>query len=211
VTLQRGVLDGRLITEVEARRYVPYFDMSTIWGFFSPVPFHEVRFRMSAGLGRGAGIQMAVAAREYDDPSTTVVFRPLENRGYRAELKGMWSPAEKVQVDAGYDLDWAAHAFLHSFDGSVAVDWLPRLRTRFFGTSFQQFEAFRLGDGRAYGGGMGAEWTVTDRIRLDGLVSLIRQEAGRGGENDAWNQTRASFGLRYEFGDDPGLARRRRP
>lgn len=210
LTLQRGILDGRLITEVEARRYVPYFDMSTIWGFFSPVPFHEVRLRLSAGLGRGAGVQMAVAAREYDDPSTTVVFRPLENRGYRAELKGMWTPVEKVQVDAGYDMDWAAHAFLHSFDGSVAVQWVPRLRTRFFGTSFQQFEAFRLGDGRAYGGGLGAEWTVTDRVRLDGLVSVIRQEAGRGGENDAWNQTRASFGLRYEFGDDPGLARRRR-
>lgn len=211
LSLQRGLFDGRLLTEVGARRYIPYFEMSTIWGFFSPVPFHEARFRLSAGLGRGSGIQLQLAAREYDNPATTVIFRPLENRGYRAELKGMWSPSDRVQMEAGYDLDWAAHAFLHSFDGSVSVQWVDALRTRLFGTSFQQFEAFRLGDGQAYGGGMGVEWTLGHRVRLDGMVSLIRQEAGRGGEDDAWNQTRASFGLRYEFGDDPGLRRRRRP
>lgn len=210
VTLQRGILDGKLLAEVEARRYVPYFDMSTIWGFFSPVPFHELGLRLNAGLSRGTGVQLGFAAREYDDPGVAVVFRPLEDRGYRAHAKAMWSPRERVQVEAGYDLDWAAQAFLHAFDGSVAVQWLPELRSRFFGTSFQQFEAFRLGDGRAFGGGLGMEWMATDRIRVDGLMSVIRQEAGRGGENDAWNQTRASFGLRYEFGEDPGLRRRSR-
>ena len=120
------------------------------------------------------------------------------------------SPVSCIQLDAGYDRDWAAHSFLHSFDGAVAAQVRPGLRTRFFGTSFQQFEAFRLGEGRAYGGGAGLEWTLTDRIRVDGAVSVIRQSAGRDGPNDAWSQTRASFGLRYEFGEDPGLRRRRR-
>lgn len=210
VALQRGLMDGRWVAEVEGRRYVPYFDMSTIWGFFSPVPFHEARLRLSGGLGAGAGVQVAVAAREYDDPEATVVFRPLRDRGYRAEVRGTWSSGERLQIDAGYDLDWAAHAFLHSLDGSVTVGWTEALRTRAFGTSFQQFEAFRLGDGSAFGGGIGLEWNATDRVRLDGMLSLIRQEGGRGGEGDAWTQTRASFGMRYEFGEDPGLARRRR-
>jgi hypothetical protein len=198
------------MAELEARRYVPYFDLSTIWGFFSPVPFHEAGIRLNVGLSRGTGLRLGVAAREYDDPNAVTVFRPLRNRGYRAQAKAMWSPAQWAQVDAGYDLDWAAHSFLHSFDGSVATQWRPEFRTRVFGTSFQQFEAFRLGDGRAYGGGFGLEWTVTDRILLDGAISVIRQEAGRDGPNDAWSQTRASLGLRYEFGEDPGLRRRRR-
>jgi opacity protein-like surface antigen len=210
ITLQRGFLGGRLMAELEARRYVPYFDLSTIWGFFSPVPFHEAGIRLNVGLSRGTGLRLGVAAREYDDPNAVTVFRPLRNRGYRAQAKAMWSPAQWAQVDAGYDLDWAAHSFLHSFDGSVATQWRPEFRTRVFGTSFQQFEAFRLGDGRAYGGGFGLEWTVTDRILLDGAISVIRQEAGRDGPNDAWSQTRASLGLRYEFGEDPGLRRRRR-
>ena len=56
----------------------------------------------------------------------------------------------------------------------------------------------------------GLEWILSDRVRVDGVVSMIRQEAGRDGPNDQWNQTRASFGLRYEFGEDPGLRRTRR-
>lgn len=210
VTLQRGLAGGRLLAEVEGRRYAPYFDMNTIWGFFSPVPFHEARVRLSGGLSRGTGFQLALAAREYGDPEAATIFRPLENKGYRAELATMWSPSETVQVDAGYDLDWGAATFLHSFDGSVAVQWTEAFRSRVFGTSFQQFEAFRLGEGRAFGGGLGLEWLVTDRILVDGMLSVVRQDAGRDGPNDEWNQTRASFGLRYEFGEDPGLRRRRR-
>lgn len=210
VSLQRGLAGGRYVAEVEARRYVPYFDMSTIWGFFSPVPFHEVGVRVNGGFSRGMGVQLGVAARQYDDAGATVIFRPLEDRGYRAQAKAVWRPSSSLQLEAGYDLDWAAHAFLHAFDGSVGLEWVPEFRTRVFGTSFQQFEAFRLGDGRAFGGGVAAEWTATDRVRVDGVLSVIRQDAGRGGANDAWNQTRASFGLRYAFGEDPGLRRSRR-
>ena len=209
LTLQRGLFDGRLISEFEVRRYVPYFELNTIWGFFSPVPFHEARVQFSAGLARGAGLQVALAAREYDDPNATVIFRPLENQGYRAEVATLWTPLERVQVDLGYDLDWGAASFLHAFDGSVRVDWTSAFATRAFATSFQQFETFRLGDGRAFGGGLALEWTVTSRVLLDGNVSMIRNDGGRGGPGDEWNQTRASFGLRYEFGEDPGLRRRR--
>lgn len=210
LSVQRALWQGRLLSEIAVRRYVPYFELNTIWGFFSPVPYHEVGLRMSTGLGRGAGVHLEVAAREYDDPEATVVFRPLENRGYRGRLGTLWSPVSRVQVELGYDLDWGAASFLHAFDGSVRVAWSPSLSTRTFATSFQQFEAFRLGEGRALGGGFGVEWTVSDRVRFDGTASVIRNDGGRGGAGDEWNQTRASFGLRYEFGEDPGLRRRRR-
>ncbi|HSM06476.1 MAG TPA: hypothetical protein VK858_17775 [Longimicrobiales bacterium] len=210
LTLQRALGSGRYLLEVEARRYVPYFELSTIWGFFSPVPFHEGRVRLSGGFGPDTGFRVAMAVRNYSDPGTTTVFAPMEDTGYRGEVGFLWSPAERVQVDLGYDLDWGPSAFLHAFDGSVAVDWVPSLRTRVFATSFQQFEAYRLGDGRAFGGGLGVEWILSDRVRLDGMWSLIRQDHGRGADDDVWNQNRATVGLRYEFGSDPGLSRRRR-
>ncbi|MEJ2539230.1 MAG: hypothetical protein P8188_04565 [Gemmatimonadota bacterium] len=210
VTLQRGIGSGRFLLEVEARRYVPYFELSTIWGFFSPVPFHEAGVRLSGGFSQGTGFRVSLAGRRYSDPATTVIFDPLKDDALRAEAQFLWSPSESVQVELGYDLDWGAAAFLQSFDGAVAVDWTPGLRTRVFATSFQQIESFRLGDGRAIGGGLGLEWVLTDRIRLDGQWSLIRNDGGRGGPGDEWNQNRATVGLRYEFGSDPGLNRRRR-
>lgn len=210
LTLQRGLLSGRILTEAEVRRYVPYFELSTIWGFFDPVPYHEARIRVSGGASRGTGFRVALAARQYDDPATDALFRPLEDRGYRVEAAGLWSPSDLLRFEAGYDLDWGASAFLHSFDGSAIFEWSPFLRTRLTLMSFQQFEAFRLGDGRAVGGLFSADWAVSDRVRLDGVVSLVNQEAGRDGPGDSWDQVRASLGIRYEFGEDPGLRRRRR-
>ncbi|MEQ9568636.1 MAG: hypothetical protein RLN75_00480 [Longimicrobiales bacterium] len=207
LTLQRAFRDGRVLAEVEARRYVPYFELSTVWGFFSPVPYHEGRLRLSAGLSRTAGLQLSLAARSYGDASVTTVFEPLEDRGWQAELTGRWSAGERVDLQAAWQLDWGASAFLHSLDAAVGVRLTSALQARLTGTTFQQFEAFRLGDGRALGGGASLEWTASERVGLDAGMLLLRQDAGRGGADDVWNQTRGWFGLRYAFGDDPALRR----
>lgn len=207
VTLQRAFREGRLLGEVEARRYVPYFELSTVWGFFSPVPYHEGRLRLSAGLSRTAGLQLSLAARSYGDAAVATVFEPLEDRGWQAELNGTWSPSTRVDLQAAWQVDWGASAFLHSLDAAVGVRLAPTLRARLTGTSFQQFEAFRLGDGRALGGGAALEWAATERVQVDAGMLLLRQDAGRGGSEDVWNQTRGWFGLRYAFGDDPALRR----
>jgi hypothetical protein len=209
-TLQRTLASGRILAEVEARRYVPYFDLSTNWGFFDPVAFNEVGMRLNAGFGRDFGVQLGVAAREYEATNVDPFLRPLENRGYRGELRANWRPGPRIAVDAGYDLDWATSAFLHSADGSVRVFVTDELTLQMSGTSFQQFQAFRLGDGRAYGGSLGFDWALSPRVRLDGRLSMIRQSDGRGGPGESWNQLRGGMGLRYEFGSDPGLQRRRR-
>lgn len=209
VNLRRPLASGRIIAEVGGRRYVPYFDLNTIWGYFSPVPYNEARVRMSVGLNRDTGLRLVLAAREYGDVGYTPLLRPLEDRGYRAELGGSWR-VSRFLLEAGYDMDWAASAFLHGVDASVAFDLTPDLRVQAAGTSFQQFQAFRLGDGQAYGGSLAVDWALTDRIRLDGRVGLIRQSDGRGGPAESWNQLRGGLSVRYEFGEDPGLRRRRR-
>lgn len=208
LTLQRAIGDGRWLAEIEARRYVPYFELSTIWGFFSPVAYHEGRLRLSAGLARNVGLRVSLAAREYGDASVPTVFAPLEDRGYQAELDGQWSPSERVQLQATWQLDWGTSAFLHAIDTSVGVQLSSTLRLQVTGTSFQQFEAYRLGDGRAWGGGLSFDFAASDRVRLEGGGLVLRQDAGRGGNDDVWNQTRSWFGLRYTFGNDPALRRR---
>ncbi|HUP50959.1 MAG TPA: hypothetical protein VM198_00680, partial [Longimicrobiales bacterium] len=42
VTWSAPLREGRWLVEASARRYVPYFDLSTLWGFFEPVSYHEV-------------------------------------------------------------------------------------------------------------------------------------------------------------------------
>jgi hypothetical protein len=205
VTLQRALFDGRVLTEVEARRYVPYFELSTVWGFFSPVPYREARLRVSTGWSRSAGIQLSVAGREYGDASVVSVLQPLEDRGWQAEATGQWSPAERVQLHGSWQIDWGNSAFLHSIDAALRLSLSDAVKLQVSGMSFQQFEAYRLGDGRALGGGVSAEILASERVRVEGGATLLRQDAGRGGADDVWNQTRGWFGLRYTFGNDPAL------
>jgi hypothetical protein len=207
VTLQRTLASGRLLAEVTARRYVPYFELSTVWGFFSPVPYREGRVRMHAGLSRTAGLSLSLAAREYGDASVSTVLSPLEDRGWQGELAGEWRPDERLELQGSWQLDWGNSAYLHAIDAAVGVRLHRAVRVRLSGTSFQQFEAYRLGDGRALGGGVSMDVQASQRVNLDAGVFLMRQDAGRGSSDDVWNQTRGWFGLRYAFGDDPALRR----
>ena len=210
VTLQRALLDGRVLAEVEGRRYVPYFELSTVWGFFSPVPYREARVRVSTGFSRSAGVQFALARREYGDANVVSVLQPLEDRGWQAEVTGQYSPTERVQLQGSWQLDWGNSAFLHSLDVGVNLSVSDAVKLRASGMSFQQFEAYRLGDGRALGGGLSAEILASERVSVEGGATLLRQDAGRGGADDVWNQTRGWFGLRYTFGNDPALRGRGR-
>src|SRR5690606_25639915 len=37
--------DGRVMLEARASRYVPYFELWTIWGYFNPVGYHQIEGR----------------------------------------------------------------------------------------------------------------------------------------------------------------------
>ena len=208
LTAQHLFNDGQTMVEIEGRRYLPYFDLSTIWGFFSPVPYHEARLRVASGT-RALSWRVEGGLRSYGDPSTITVLEPLEDRAWQMGLGAEWVPASDLRIALGWDLDWGTSAFLHSLD--LRLGWTPsdRLALGLNGTSFQQFEGFRVGDGRAVGMGADLRAGLTDQVAFDAGLFVMRHDAGRGEASDFWTQTRAWTGLRYTFGDDPALGRRR--
>ena len=86
--------------------------------------------------------------------------------------------------------------------------WRPdeRLSVRASATTFQQIEQFRLGDGRAWGGGFSVDKSVAERLALSAGVSMLRLSGDSAAGRDPWNQSRAWSSLRWELGSDPGLA-----
>lgn len=208
LTAQRLFREGRTMAELEARRYLPYFDLSTIWGFFSPVPYNEARVRVASG-NREFSWRLEGGIRSYGAPSTVTVFQPLEDQAWQVGVGAGWSPVSTLKLEAGWDLDWGTSAFLHALD--LRLGWTPveSISIGLTGTSFQQFEGFRIGDGRALGFGTDLRAFLGSRVSLDGGLFVMRHDAGRGEASDLWTQTRAWTGLRYTFGDDPAIGRRR--
>ncbi|MDT8368078.1 MAG: hypothetical protein RQ745_02645, partial [Longimicrobiales bacterium] len=137
------------------------------------------------------------------------VLSPLRDHGVRVDA-GARHGVGPLALDLRYEMDWGPSAFLHGTDLSVRWATDPSWSVGVTGTTLQQIEAFRLGDGRVWGGGVDARFEVLEGIEVSASGFLLRQDLGRGDPDDVWYQTRASMAVRYRFGDDPALRRRTR-
>jgi hypothetical protein len=196
------VLPG-VVIEGTLRRYLPYFQLSTIWGFFSPVPYHEalVRARFSP-FGRTSAL-LSTGVRRYSDTQRSDFIAPLTEDGWRAEASLASAPRAGWTTDATYRIEWGAGAFLSSFDAGVR--WSPRegVVVGVIGTASQQILEFRVGEGRVFGGGLTAGIDLPSRARLDGGAALYRHAPEGRATESPWNQTRVWTSLSIAFGDEP--------
>jgi hypothetical protein len=204
LTASAPLLDGRWLVEVSGRRYVPYFDLSTIWGFFEPVSYSEVVGRLAWSPSSALGVWVSGGHRRYGDTGATVIIEPMRGTGWRADAGAQWSPAPEWTVAGRYELEWGPGGFLNSADASVRFAVNDRLSASLSALSFQQIEEYRLGEGRAFGGGVSAEYQWTDRAWLMAGGSLIRHRDGGNVFTSPWNQGRAWTSLRFDIGGDPG-------
>jgi hypothetical protein len=192
--------------ELTARRYLPYFELHTIWGFFSPVAYHEAELRGSWARG-AAALWAAGSYRAYQDAAADAFLHAPAERGWRLAGGGQWSVAPRWSAQAQLATELIPGAFLSSADVTVRVRVHSRVALAATGTGFQQIEEFRVGDGRILGIALTGDVAVSERVRLDAGGAAYRMRDGTRSDAYDWNQLRAWSSLRVELGRDPGLAR----
>jgi hypothetical protein len=193
--------------EATARRHLPYFELNTIWGFFSPVGYHEAEGRATWRPDPSLSVWASAGWRRYEEANATVIFRPLEQQGTRYHIGANWRATPDIGADASYRMERGFGAFVSSGDASVFWQANRRIELALDATAFQQIEQFRVGEGVVLGGGASANIQLADRIALAGGATVYRQTfENRPGMAD-WNQFRAWTTLRAGFGRDPGAVR----
>jgi hypothetical protein len=198
--------ESRWLVELSARRYVPYFDLSTIWGFFEPVSYSELSARVGWSRSGDLAAWISGGRRSYADTETAVILEPMRDVGWRADLGARWRLAPQWVLDGQYRLEWGPGGFLSSADASGRFSVTERITASLSALTFQQIEEYRLGQGRAFGGGASIDVAWNERISIGGGASVIRHRDGGNVFTSPWSQTRAWMMLRLDIGGDPGLA-----
>jgi hypothetical protein len=183
------------------RRYLPYFELSTIWGFFDPVGYHEAEFESRWTPASSSSLWAAGAWRRYGDTEVTTIGRPLEDDALRLRAGGETRLGDRVGASAEYRLELGAGSYLQS--GDLTTTWAlnPRLSLDARGSLFQQIGEFRLGDAIVFGGGLVARARLGSRFGLEGGFLRYRSvDRERADPTYDWSQTRAWTSLRIEVG-----------
>lgn len=205
LSLGAPLLDDALMVEARLRRYLPYFELSTVWGFFSPVAYTEGEARVSWRPRPDLGLRILGSYRSYHDTDTDILFEPLEDSGWRLGTGADWRRGP-WRFDGRYTVELGPGAFLSMGDASVRWVSPDGLTVGLRGSAFQQIEEFRIGEGVVVGAGALAGWEIPGGgARLEGGVDMYRHLwENRTVETD-WDQMRAWSSIHVTLGRDPGL------
>lgn len=176
-----------------ARHYRPFFDLWTVWGVFSPVPYNAV----NGSLALRPIAQLQLRARgewfRYDAAEVSAPAVSLEDRGWRWGLEGTATP------DSHWTLELNAHDELRPGASSRGIDgrvrWRPRepLELAVEGGRLERPLELRFQDAGVTWAGGSADYRFGDRLRLGLSVAHYWESRDRpdaGGFD--WNQWRLS-------------------
>jgi hypothetical protein len=204
----RGLLpDGWGWVELTGRRYLPYFEMSTIWGFFSPTPYHEAELRTTLLAFQPVTAWASVGHRRYGDPEIAIIGPPITDQSTRLGAGARWTRGD-LMAFGEYRLELGFGAVLSSGDVEVRWQALDQLALSARGSAFQQIEQFRVGENVVLGAGLSADVALPRGMTLrTGADLYVQQYENRASQAD-WNQLRGYSILAVPFGQDPGARRR---
>ena len=174
-----------------ARRYRPHFDLWTIWGAFSPVPYHA--FHGSAWLTPASRWQLRLHGERfvYENSETSTPLVDVEDRGWRVGAGVTFRPDDRWTIDAEHQAEFGPGASSTGLEGRVS--WQPSAAialTAHAATLVRPLE-LRLSDAHLRLAGLEAEWRLGDRFRAGAGATRLWEDRER---PDAaaidWSQTR---------------------
>lgn len=158
--------DRRWYGTVEARRYRPFFDLWTIWGAFSPVPFRAVRANAAIEPVKGLWIRGSGERYWFDEDGADTPLASVEDRGWRAHLAVSATVATNWTFEAGLRSEFGPGASSRTVDGGVT--WRPsdRLMVAARAGTLDRPLEFRFSDARVNWVSVSGDVKLTDRFRL---------------------------------------------
>ena len=173
------------------RQYRPHFDLWTIWGAFSPVPYHAVNAAVWIRPVRGLELRGRWERYAFSETETETPLVDVDDDGWRLGAGVTYSPTPAWTLDAGYREEYGPGASSHGFEGAVTFLPIPALSLTAYGSTLDRPLEFRFEEASVDAFGLDAEWSPTDRLRI--ALGAARYAEDRERPDAAafdWDQTR---------------------
>jgi hypothetical protein len=176
-----------------ARRYRPHFELWTIWGAFSPVPYRAAEALLAVTAMPQVQLRARYERYEFDASEANTPLFAAEADGWRWELGGTVTPLEGWTLDGAYRREFGPGAAAAGAGGSVTYAPSRRLSITALGSSVDRPLEFRFNEAIVHTYGVDAAWQPMPRVQV-GLTLVRYDESHRRPDAGAfdWDQLRAA-------------------
>ena len=191
---------GWLSASAGVRRYRPHFDLWTIWGAFSPVPYTafdgSVTFKPLPRLQLGAqGEHYGYANSETATPLVSV-----ESSGWRFSWSAAYTLTRAWLVDGGYHAEFGPGASSRGFEGGITYA-ASNLSITAHGATLDRPLEFRFDEASLDLFGVTADYRLVSRLRVQLDASSYSEDRKRPDAGAfSWDQLRVSGRVVLFFG-----------
>lgn len=200
-TLGYRFLDGRVSGTFGARHYRPFFDLWTIWGVFSPVPYRSSLASIAVSPLEGVQLRARGETYTYEAADVSTPLVSVENGGWRWDVGATVTPRPDLSMHADYHFEHGTGASSRGLEGRVTWQPAPEVAIGLRGGSLKRPLEFRFDESNVWLVGGDVSYRVNSRFQLSAAVTRYAETRDR---PDAaafdWNQWRASGGVRLAFG-----------
>lgn len=185
-------------------RYRPVFSLNTIWAAFSPTPYTGYGATIGLRPRPNLSLDLNGERRDWGETDARVPFQATTDRTWRASATARWQPIEQVDVEAGYELNFSMGATLSAGNGRIGYYPVEHLSLGVRMSAFQQLSEFRVGEGRVWSIGGDARWDAPFATIFGSIDQYKHDRRDEGPAVPDWTQLRASLGLSFYLGSEPG-------
>jgi hypothetical protein len=195
--------DARFNADAGVRRYRPFFELWTIWGAFSPVPYTAVDGSLAFAPIQPIRLRVSGERYWFDGSGAETALASFEARGWRVSLSATALVTRTLTLDGGYHAEFGPGATSRTWDARVTWLSASNLTLSAFGSTFTRPLELRFDKAQVDAVGVDATLRASDRLQLalTGAQYFEDRQRPDAGAFD-WNQFRLQARITWVFGSD---------
>lgn len=173
------------------RRYAPFFELWTVWGAFSPVPYDAWYGSLSYQATKRLQLRIRGESYQFDSAGAETPLVQIEDAGWRVSGGATYQLSNAWQAQLGYQNEFGVGASSSGWDGSVTFAPTSQYSIMVYGNSLSRPLEYRWDQSVVLVYGMQA--SVVARDNLTFAFTLARYDEDRQRPDAAsfeWDQLR---------------------